>query len=217
MDKMIAKLGFYSALAACIAATGFSVAQILQVLGFVVYPLDVILINGFSLCIAPPFLIAMVALHYSILPEKKFWSHVALLFATIYVVYVTLNYVVQFVVVMPKPVNDSSVAILAVSPQSLFWTIDGLGYIFMGLSTLFAAFVFVNEGLQKWVRWFFIANGLLVPVISVVYFYPHFSIALLFLAFPWVITVPDSMLLLTLFFKSNMHSQVIITSNSVVH
>ena len=206
MNKSVATLGFYSSVGAFIAAVGYSVVQIAQVLGFLVYPWDAILINGLSLCIAPPFLLTLVALHYSVPNEKKIWSHAALLFAIVYVVYVVLNYVVQLVIVIPKPIDDTSVAILSVSPQSLFWTIDGLGYIAMGISTLFAALVFEKEGWQKWPRRFLMANGLLVPVIAFVYFYPHFSIVLLMLSLPWVIAVPASMLLLALFFKRRIRS-----------
>ena len=47
----------------------------------------------------------------------------------------------------------------------------------------------------------FLANALLTPVVALVYFYPHFSIPLLFLASPWIITTPGSLLLLALYFK----------------
>ena len=201
MNKKIATLGFYSSVAACIAAIGYSVVQILQVLGLIDYPLDAILIYGFSLCIAPPFLLSLLAIHYSSPKDKRIWSLGALLFGGMYVIYVMLMYVVQLVVVIPKGLQDTSVAVLRVSPQSLFWTIDALGYICMGVATLFAAFVFSKEGLQKWIRSLLIANGLLVPVIATIYFYPHFSISLLFIGLPWIITVPGSLLLLAIFFK----------------
>jgi len=146
----------------------------------------------------------MLAVHYTAPKDKRIWSHAALLFGSMYVVYVVLMYVVQLVVVIPAPIRDPSVAGLRVSPQSFFWTLDGLGYICMGVSTLFAAFVFSNEGSQKWVKRFLIANGLLTPVIAIIYFYPHYSIALLLVGTPWIIVVPGSLFSLALFFRGRI-------------
>ena len=77
--KSLYKVGFWSALVALVGAFGYSVAQILQLVSLVRYPSDAILIYGFSLCIATPFILAMLALHYLTPREKKFWSHAALL------------------------------------------------------------------------------------------------------------------------------------------
>ena len=49
MNNSTVKLGFYSALIAFIASVGFDVAQILQLVGYFKFPLDVNLIFGFSL------------------------------------------------------------------------------------------------------------------------------------------------------------------------
>jgi hypothetical protein len=190
------------ALVAFIGALGFSIVQILQVVTVLRFPWDAILIYGFSLCIATPFMIAMLALHYVTPQEKKFWSHAALLLAVIYAVYVNLNYVVQLATVIPMSIRGSleGIRVLDQTPHSLFWDVDALGYIFMGLATLFAVPVFVKTGLGKWVRSFFLANGLAVPVIAFVYFYPTFSTGLLLLGSIWIITALGSILLLMLFF-----------------
>ena len=202
-NKAAATIGFYCALIAFMATVGYGVAQILQVLGLIVFPLDAILIYGFSLGIASPFMLAMLALHYTVPDEKKIWTHAALLFAVMYAVYVTLNYVVQLGTVIPMTLNGAAdeIRVLDQSPHSLFWDVDALGYIFLGMTTLFAFPVFGKHGLQRWLRWFFLANALLTPVIALIYFYPHFSVALLLLGLPWLITAPGSMLLLVLFFR----------------
>ena len=74
MNNSIARVGFWSALVAFAAASGYSISQILQVAGVVRYPLDGILIYGFSLLIATPFMLALLALHYMMPEEKRFWS-----------------------------------------------------------------------------------------------------------------------------------------------
>lgn len=208
-SKTLYKVGFWSALIAFVGALGFSVAQILQLLSVLHTPWDAILIYGFSLCIATPFVLAMLAFHHLIPEGKKFWSHAALLLAVMYAVYVNLNYVVQLATVIPRSLQGSldEIRVLDQTPHSLFWDVDALGYIFMGLSTLFAVPVFAKTGLEKWLRWFFLANGIVVPVIAFVYFYPTFSTTLLILGSPWMITAPGSVLLLTVFFKRRLRSQ----------
>jgi hypothetical protein len=204
MRNDVSKLGYYAALTAFIAIVGYGAVQLLQLLKVIGYPLADSLIYGFSLGIAPPFLMAILALHYSTTNKKRIWSHAALLFAVLYAVYVILMYTVQLAVVIPMSLYDPKPNILTVRPRSFFWTIDALGYICMGISILFAGFTF-NKGNPRFrLRWFLLANGLMVPVISFVYFYPHFSPGLLLVASPWLITAPGSMILLARFFHEPM-------------
>ena len=151
--------------------------------------------------IAAPFMVAMVALHHQTPPERRFWSHTALLMSVVYATYVTLNYVVQLALVIPRLTTEASLAVLDQTPHSLFWILDALGYIFLGTATLFAVPVFAGSASRRWVRRFFLANALVTPMIALVYFYPRFSIPLLFLGTPWLVTGPGSFLLLALMFR----------------
>jgi hypothetical protein len=200
------KAGYWAAVVGSIGAIGYSLFQILQVVGVLTFPLADILIYAFSICIATPFIVAMLALHYSVPVEKTFWTHGALLFAVMYAIYVNLNYVVQLATVIPATLNgtEDSIHVLNQTPHSLFWDVDALGYMFMSLSTLFAVPVFAKTGLELWLRRFFLANGLIIPLFAIVYFYPTYSYALLLLGFPWVITAPGSILLLAAFFKRKL-------------
>jgi len=209
MNKHTAQLGFYASLVAFAAAFGYSLVQILQIVGVAKFPLDAILIYGFSLFIATPYVLAILALHYIVPSEKKLWSHAALLFAVIYTVYVTLNYVVQLATVLPMKLQGTlgEFRVLDQTPHSLFWDVDALGYIYLGFSTLFASFVFERRKGEKWLKWILLGNGLMNPVIAFVYFYPQFSYGLLLIAFPWVITSTGSLLLLTLYFRTLPHGE----------
>ena len=209
MHKTIYRVGFWSGLIAFVSTVAFGIVQMLQVLGVLSYPWDEILIYGFSLCIVIPFLLEMLALHYVAPAEKKFWSHAALIFTVMYVVFVTANYVVQLATVIPMTLKGASdeIRILIQTPHSLFWDFDAIGYIFMGLATLFAVPVFQKQGFQKWVRCFFLIHALVTPLIAFVYFYPNFSDKLLLIGIPWAITAPISMLLLALMFKKDAHSR----------
>ena len=205
MNKTIYKIGFWSGLIAFITTTAYVIVQLLQLARVFIFPVDEVLIYGTSLCIVIPFVFEILALHYVTADAKKFWSHAALIFAILYAVFVTANYVVQLATVIPMKLKGDAaeIRLLEQTPHSLFWDFDALGYIFMGLATLIAIPVFEKHGFQKWVRISFIANALATPLITIVYFYPEFSEKVLVLGFPWGITAPLSMLLLALMFKKN--------------
>lgn len=203
MRKSIAKVGYWSGLAAFASAVAYDVVQISQVAGALRFPFDEILIYGTSLCIVIPFVLEMLAFHYLTDNDKQFWTHAALIFTTLYAVFVSANYVVQLATVIPAKLGGTSEAIriLEQTPHSLFWNFDALGYISMGLATLVATPALSTTGFEKWVRLSFIANALVTPLISVVYFFPTYSQALLFLGFPWAITAPLFMLLLAIMLR----------------
>lgn len=213
MDKNINKIGFYAALSAAVASAGFSIAQILQIVGVVVFPLDEYLIYGFSLLIPVPFVVAMLALHHAVPEEKKFQTHAALLFTVMYAGFVILNYVVQLATVIPNELAGSAdaVRVLDQAPHSMFWDVDAIGYIFMGLAALFAFPVFAKTGVARWTRRFFLYNFLMTPVIAAVYFYPVFSIPLLILGSPWLITATGSMYFLALYFRDRERQSAIVS------
>ena len=108
MNKQIYTIGFRCGLIAFIVTMAFNIVQTLQLLKVLTFPYDQVLIFGFSLCIVIPFLIAMLALHYVVPTEKKFWSHAALLFTLMYVIFVTSNYVVQLATVIPMTINGTA-------------------------------------------------------------------------------------------------------------
>lgn len=206
MNRTVNKIGFWSGLTAFAATIAYCIVQLLQMYSGLSYPYDERLIYGTSLCIVIPYVLEMLALHYITPDEKKIWSHAALTFTILYAVFVTANYVVQLATVIPMTLKGSldEVRILQQTPHSLFWDFDALGYIFMGLSTFVAIPVFKRTGFQKWVRLAFIANALVTPLISIVYFYPDYSLDLLILGFPWAITAPLFMLLLAIMFGKNL-------------
>ncbi len=198
--KLVSNLGFYASAMAFIAVVGYCIVQILQIVGVLSFPLDAYLIYGFSLAIAPPYLISVIAVHHYVPNSRRIWTHIAIAFSIMYATYVSLNYVVQIATVIPATLHDAAadISVLDQTPHSLFWDVDALGYICMGISTLALGFAFTRK--SKWLRRFLFANGLLVPLISFVYFYPDFSTTVLLIALPWIITTPGSLLLLVMFF-----------------
>lgn len=211
MNQTIHKTGFWSGLTAFAATLAYVVVQLLQLAGILHFPLDEILIYGTSLCIVIPFILEILALHYVTPDAKKFWSHGALIFTILYAVFVTANYVVQLATVIPAKLKGAAdeLQVLEQTPHSLFWDFDALGYILMGLAMLTAIPAFEKRGFQKWVRISFLANALVTPLISFVYFSPTYSEKLLALGFPWGITAPLAMLMLAMMFKKRItHKQL---------
>lgn len=202
-DKRLYKIGYWSGLAAAVSTAAFTIFQTMQLFRVFPYPYDEISIYGSSLCIAVPFILEMLTLHYVVPAGKKFWSHAALIFAILYAPFVIANYVVQLATVIPMVSNGmgGQIELLKQTPHSLFWDFDAIGYIFMGLATLLAIPVFEKQGFQKWVRWAFIIHSITTPFIAYVYFFPVFSEKLLLLGAPWGITAPVFMLLLAFLFK----------------
>jgi uncharacterized PurR-regulated membrane protein YhhQ (DUF165 family) len=205
VNETINRIGFRSGVIAFASTVAFLICQLLQLVHVIRYPFDEILIYGTSICIVIPFILEILALHYITPPEKKYWSHAAVLFSVMYAVFVTANYVVQLATVIPMKLKGASaeIHILEQTPHSLFWDFDALGYICMGLATLITVPVFEKQGFQKWVRISFLANALVTPVIAFVYFYPEYSEKLLVLGSLWGITAPAAMLLLAIMFKKN--------------
>jgi len=150
-----------------------------------------------------PFVMEMLAFHHLTPPDKQYWSHAALIFTIIYAVFVVANYVVQLATVIPSRLRNEvdSIRILEQTPHSMFWDYDAVGYVAMGLASLFAAVAVGGAGFERWVRRALIANALVTPLIGFVYFYPTFSMKLLFVGFPWAITAPLFMLMLAILLR----------------
>ena len=194
----VGRIGFWAGLAACTATVAYDVAQILQVFGILRFPVDEILIFATSLGIVVPFVLEVLALHYSTSTEKRFWSHAALLFATIYAVFATANYVVQLTTVIPAKLRGATeaVRVLEQTPHSLFWDFDAIAYVAMGMTALLAIPALRPVGLERWVRMSCIATVGATVLAGVVYFYPNYSNWLLLLGLAWGVTAPCFMLLL---------------------
>ena len=196
----VGRIGFWAGIVACAATLAYDVVQILQVVGALRFPLDEILIFGTSLCIVVPFVLEILALHHSTPNAKRFWTHAAVIFTTMYAVFGSANYVVQLTTVIPAKLRGAAdtVRVLEQTPHSLLWDFDALAYITMGFATFVIIPALQNAGLERWARRACVANVVATVLAAVVYFYPTYSYKLLMIGFLWGLTAPLSMLLLGL-------------------
>ena len=194
----LGRIGWRAGLAAFAATVAYDVVQILQVVGVLHFPLDEILIFGASLAIVVPFVLEVLAFHHTSPTDRRFWTHAALIFTTMYAVFGLANYVVQLATVIPAKLRGAaeSVRVLEQTPHSLLWDFDAIAYIMMGLATLMMVPALETTGVERRARIAAMANVAATVLAGVVYFYPTFSNRLLMLGSPWGITAPLFMLLL---------------------
>ncbi|HEV8495535.1 MAG TPA: hypothetical protein VGQ56_01650 [Gemmatimonadaceae bacterium] len=194
----VGRIGFWAGLAACTATVAYDIVQILQMVGVLHFPIDEILIFGTSLCIVVPFVFEILAFHYSSPADKRFWTHAALIFTTMYAVFGTANYVIQLTTVIPAKLRGAAdtVRLLEQTPHSLFWDFDAVAYIAMGLATLVSIPALSNTGVERRVRMAAMANVVATVLAGIVYFHSTYSYKLLLLGFPWGFTAPLFMFLL---------------------
>ena len=203
--------GCWAASVALAGAAGYILSVPLQVMSVLTPTQDSVLAFVSSLAIAPSFLVAVTALHYTEPLEKRFWTQVAVQFATIYATLACVNYVVQLATVLPAGYSwtftdqagtPGPLSVLNQTPHSLMWDIDGLAYVFLNLSTLFAARAFERQGPERVIRRVFLANAWITPLFAVAYFWPQFSVPILLLGgIPWSITEPACVVALILHFR----------------
>jgi hypothetical protein len=165
-------------------------------------PLGIVVLLTPSLFLGSAFLVLLVSIHQAAPPEKRVWSLAAVAFGTCYAVLISVNYFVQLTLVGPRMARGELQGIemfVFVPFDSFLYAVDILGYCFMSVATLFAAFVFTEAGRERVIRYFLIANGLLLPFLALqMYFH-----ALIWPASLWAVTFPGSAIALAYFFRGS--------------
>jgi hypothetical protein len=192
MDRKMARLGFWSAIIMTIAVifSGITATTTMKIPS---------LVSGIILI--PIFILLMACIHEYAPADKKIFSRLGLLFTTGYAVLIGFNYYLQLTLVQKNLYTD----VFAMDdPQSIMWVIEVLGYGFMGLATLSAAFIFPNGKLENVIRWLFIINGILGIGGMIGYALGWSLNILLGGLIVWDIIMPVSSLLLAILFRRVM-------------
>lgn len=166
------------------------------------------MIPGFLVVL--PFLPMMAAIHYCSSLDRKVFSMLGVAFAGISVTMLGFQYYSQFTVVRYNLVSGEQQALglfVLGNPHSFFWPLEALGYGFMGLSTLFAGFVFSEGSLERWIRVLFLANGLLGIGGIVAYPLEVTTVAVLSGLALWCFVFPASTILLAINFRRRLRGK----------
>ncbi len=150
------KVGFWSAVLATVFSITYIVGQLAEWSGLLgsqggpesaSTPLGLAVLLTPSLLLGPSFLVLAVSIHQLALPDRRIWSHAAVVFATVYAVLISIVYFVQLTLVAPRLARGRGEGIevlLFVPFDSFLYSVDILGYSFMSVATLFAAMVFTR-------------------------------------------------------------------------
>lgn len=209
MSPSTKTVGFWSAVLATAFSITYIVGQFAEWLGLLgsqggpasgSTPLGLVVLLTPSLFLGSSFLVLVVSIHQLTPPDRRIWSHAAVVFATIYAVLISIVYFVQLTLVAPRIAHGRIEGIevfLFVPFDSFLYAVDILGYSFMSVATLFAAQVFTGSGLHRVVRLFLLTNGLLLPFIALqMYFH-----SLIWVAALWAVTFPGSTWTLAILFR----------------
>lgn len=135
-------------------------------------------------------------------PPRRVWSLSAVAFGAAYLTLISLNYFVQLAWVAPRLAAGRTPGLepfLFVPFDSFLYAADILGYGFMSISTLCAGAALGREGAEGRARRWLLANGLLLPFITLqMYWRP-----LIWPASLWAITFPGAMLSLAVLFRAS--------------
>jgi hypothetical protein len=207
--------GFWSAVLATVFSLAYVFGQIAEWLGWMgsgggaenpSTPIGLFVLLTPSLFLGPAFLVLAVSIHRLAPPDRRVWSHAAVAFATVYTALISINYYVQLTWVAPRLAagRTEGIELFLFTPfDSFLYAVDILGYSFMSAATLFAARVFTGRGLERVVRLFLTANGLLLPFIAL-QMYVHW---LLWIAALWAVTFPGSTWSLAILFRRTATTQ----------
>lgn len=195
--KQVKQLGYWSATAALFFALAYSVAQLVSTFKIIPHPQDLFWLFLPSLFLAPAFLLTMISLHYMADDNVSIWTTIGYTFAALYTFCACAVYFTQLTVVLPKELHGEldKNNVLIFESKTFLMAVDCLGYFFMSLSTLFAAFAFRPH---KWLYRGLLWNGALLPILILAFFYPVFY----YIGAAWMFTFPVAMINAMRFFAS---------------
>lgn len=158
----------------------------------------------FGLLLVPIFITLMSCLHYKGKKDMKLFSMLGVIFSCMYGVLISFNYYLQLTL---KESSPSGLELFDMSnPKSMFYVIELLGYFFMGLSTLFAAFVFGTTLLERIIKSLFILNGVL-GIGGLIGYVVNLSMNVLMMGLMgWNIIMPVVAILMIFYFKINANT-----------
>ncbi len=190
------KLGFLSAMGACVASIAYGIPQILQIAGLLPDPLDRILIFTPSLILAPFFVVALACASAQAAGEAKPWRLSALAIGILYGALASQVYINQIGVVIPHELRGEghlARATACCNFQQPMTVIDLLGYTYMAI----ALFLLVPTYQSRPLRLLLIANGLLAPFLILQVYWP----TLIYVGALWLFLFPAALFLMAREFR----------------
>lgn len=112
------------------------------------------------------FVVLVTCIHYYADEDKKIFSHIGLSFALISTAAHTMNYFIQIAVMQPSLLKgelDELSLFSQYNPHGIFIALEDVGYLMMGVSFLFLAFIFSRlNRLERVIRFIFFISSIMV-------------------------------------------------------
>ncbi|MCR3758589.1 hypothetical protein KYB31_06210 [Clostridium felsineum] len=216
-NNLVQRLGFWSSTFATIFSLMFLVATLIPLdldwKGISQYKLDYTSVPIFiftvpCLLLALSFLILVISLYYKTKNRNHFLCFLALIFTVICVGQITMNCYLQMSSIRLSIENgdvNGFTAFAFGNPDSLFWSIEILGYTFLNIALLFLAPVFNGSKTKLVIKWIFIVNGILGIIAFFQGILKISSMPIEFVLFG--ISFPIATALIACLFKNNCISQ----------
>jgi hypothetical protein len=210
LDNAARRVAFWAAIACAVTSIAYVLAQLLEwqgVLGSAGGPASASTPFGIALLLTPSlllgssFLVLIAALHRLAPADTRVFSQVALAFATVYATLISMVYFVQVTLVAPRLAAGDTAGIeflLFVPYRSFLFAVDLLGYSFMCLAALFAAFALPPQiSGARTARSLLVLNGAITPFLALQMFMPE----LIWFAAWWGVLFPAAVMALAVMLK----------------
>lgn len=158
-----------------------------------------------SLLLPLTFIALFVCIHRLAPEDRKAWSQTGLAIGVLYAAIATVNYNIQAVAVRQSLASGETTGIamfIPDNPHSVFAALAN-SYVYMSIAMACTGLVFDGSGLQRWIRWCFLAQ--IITAIGQIG-YSMFGLPMpVFIAtsMVWVVGAPVGFVLLAVFFKRN--------------
>lgn len=214
MDKLVCRLGFWSATIIALLVVLIDVGMILSA---VLFPMTTITsIETYaatftswqmlplipSLMLAPMFAILMLCVSHYASPGRKILGQLGFSFAIVCATILSIHYYIQLTIVQQGLLTNQTAGLwlfATPNPHSFFWSFAALGYGFMGISLLFAAPIFREKSENK-INLLLNANGIVGIVFLVGNALGIFTANIL-ASFIWGVLFPIAVILLAKTFR----------------
>lgn len=209
LDDAARRVAFGAAIACAVTSIAYVLAQLLEWQGALgsaggpesaSTPFGIALLLTPSLLLGSAFLALVAALHHLAPAETRVFSQIALAFATAYATLISMVYFVQLTLVGPRIAVGDTAGIeylIFVPYRSFLFAVDLLGYSFMCVAALFAAFALPKIRGARTARALLLLNGLLMPFLA----FQMFSPGLIWIAAWWGILFPAAVVALAVMLK----------------
>jgi hypothetical protein len=205
-SKAAVTLGYWSALILTIAGAAYLIViSFLMATGRFTLPLPeaVELFAAWDTIAAGPLVVAaLVAVHYLVPVDRRPFSQLGVLFATVFMVMVSINRFVQLTVIRPSLLEGNTSGLerfMPYGPRSAMLSLELVGWgFFLGLGLLSAAFAFSREGVAGKVRWSFLCYAVVALASTIAFVADSPLSAIGFVA--WGVVLPIGTAFLTAWF-----------------